>query len=160
MHTLVADTNIVFSAIIKPGKIRELLFDDKLKLYGPEELSLELEELQEKIQKYTNLTPEEIEYIKRIILTRIITVIPRKKYAKNVQRALKILSDTDPSDAPFIALAMHLNAPLWTGDKEVVRLAVRKKFKEFKAIDTYGVEMLLEGKPWREIEEYLKKKYS
>ena len=159
MPTLAVDTNIVFSAIIKPGKVRELLFDERLKLYGPEELTLEIEELQEKMREHTNLTPTEIEYIKKVILTRIVTIVPRKEYMSDAKRALEILAETDPSDTPFIALAMYLDVPLWTGDKRLIRLAVRTGFEHYKAVDTRGVEMLLEGKEWDKIEEYLRRKY-
>lgn len=38
MHTLVVDTNIIFSAVVRPGRIRETLFRAPLKLYAPQEL--------------------------------------------------------------------------------------------------------------------------
>ena len=66
MHTLVIDTNIAFSAIIKPGKIREILFRAPLKLYAPQELQEELKELKPKMLKHTKLTIDEVNLIEKI----------------------------------------------------------------------------------------------
>jgi len=65
----------------------------------------------------------------------------------------------DPDDWPFIALAMYLKVPLWTGDKSVLTFSVRTKFKHYMALDTRAVEILLEGKSWDKIKKYLKEKY-
>jgi len=54
---------------------------------------------------------------------------------------------------------MHLHVLLWTGDRRLLELAVITKFKHYKAVDTRGVEMLLEGRSWREVEEYLRERY-
>ena len=157
MLTLVADTNIVFSAIIKPGRIRELVLDERIALYAPEELLLELNELKTKILKHTRLTEEELTYIIQVLANNIITIVPRETYKKPAQKALTILAETDPSDTPFVALTIYLGAPLWTGDKRLIRLAL--KTGEFRAVDTRGVEMLLQDKPWSEVEEEMRKRY-
>jgi len=69
------------------------------------------------------------------------------------------MAEVDPKDTPFVALAMHLGMPLWTGDRVLIRLAVETGFRYYKAVDTRGVEMLLEGKTWEEVEEYLGREY-
>ena len=158
MLTLVADTNVVFPAIIRPGRMRKLLFDERLQLYAPEELVEELETLQDKILKFTNLSPEEISFIKRVITTQIIRIVPRKTYLQTARNIYPLVATVDPKDTPFVALSIYLDALLWTGDKGLLKLSLETK--KFRAIDTRGVEMLLEGKPWREVEEYLAKRYS
>jgi len=60
------------------------------------------------------------------------------------------VEDLDPDDWPFVALAMYLDMPLWTGDKGLIRLAVVAGFRYFRGVIARGVEMLLEGKTWRE----------
>ncbi len=156
---LVVDTNIVFSAVIKPSKIRDLLFTAQLSLYAPEELVGELEELQARILQHTRLTPAEVILVKNTILERIITIVPRSVYREKTRRIYPLLERTDPEDTPFIALAMHLGVPLWTGDRGLIRLAVETGFRYFTAIDTEGVEILLEGAPLEEARERMKRKY-
>ena len=158
---LTVDTNIIFSAIIKPGKIRDLILQhQELELYAPEELAMELEELKPKIPKYTRLTREEANLITNTILNKILKIIPRQAYLQEASQALKLLEKTDPKDTPFVALAMHLKTPLWTGDKGILELAAKTEYKYFVAIDTQGVELLLlEGTPLEKVKERMKQKY-
>ena len=157
---LTIDTNIIFSAIIKPGKIRDLILQhQELELYAPEELAMELEELKPKILKYTRLTREEVNLVTNTILNKILKIIPRQAYLQEASQALKLLENTDPKDTPFVALAMHLNAPLWTGDKKILELSVKTGYKHYTAIDTEGVEMLLEGEPLERVRKRMKEKY-
>ena len=54
---------------------------------------------------------------------------------------------------------MHLKIPLWTGDKGILEQAAKTKYKYYTAIDTEGVELLLEGTPIEKIKERMKEKY-
>lgn len=36
-----------------------------------------------------------------------------------IQEALKLTSDIDSDDTLFVALASHINAMLWTGDRQL-----------------------------------------
>ncbi len=159
MLTLVVDTNIVFSAIIKPGRIREILFRSSLDLYAPEELALELEILEPKILRYTKLSPAEVRMVRETILSHIVNTVSRKDYVESAKKAYTLLKDVDPKDTPFVALAMRLGVPLWTGDKRIIELSVRTGFEYFVAVDTEGVEMLLERKNLGEVEERMRVKY-
>ena len=159
MHTLVVDTNIVFSAIIKPGRIREILFRSSLDLYAPEELVEELEILEPKILRYTKLSPAEVRMVKETLLSHIITIVSRKDYVEPAKKAYTLLKDVDPKDTPFVGLAMYLGVPLWTGDKDLLALSVRTGFEHFVAVDTEGVEMLLEGRSLGEVKGMMREKY-
>ena len=83
-----------------------------------------------------------------------------KEIPENIrEKAKELVREADPDDWPFVALAMHLNVPLWTGDKELLKLAVGTGFEYFAAIDTEGVEMLLEGKSLEGVKERMREKY-
>ena len=155
MLTLVVDTNIVFSAILKPGKLRSLLFNVSLKLYAPTELAEELDYLKPRIEMYTELSGREVNLIVGTILKDVISIVPRNEYLPIARKIYPIVSRVDPKDTPFVALASYLGVPLWTGDKGILGLAVDTGFKHFKAIDTRGVEMLLEDREWGEVMNYL-----
>ena len=159
MHTLVIDTNIVFSAIIKPGRIREILFRSYLDIYAPEELVMELEILEPKILRHTKLSPAEIKIVKETLFSHIVTIVSRKVYLESAKKAYRLLENVDPKDTPFVALAMHLNVPLWTGDKDLLKLAVETRFEYFVAVDTEGVEMLLAGRSLEDVKKRVRRKY-
>jgi len=55
---------------------------------------------------------------------------------KYIQMAKKIANEFDLDDFPFIALALKLNAPIWTNDKIIHGL----KSEEYLAVDTKAVE--------------------
>ena len=58
---IVADTNIVFSALIKSGKVRRLIpTRGNPKLHIPEELAQELHNHEEKLRKYLDLETTKI----------------------------------------------------------------------------------------------------
>ncbi len=160
MIELVADTNITFSALLKRGRIREIiLLRGNLKLHAPAELREELYRHTSKLQRYLDLTREEIREMIDRFLEETTTLHRKEEYEGHLPRALEIVRDVDPADAPFVALAMHLGVPLWTGDRGLLRLAVETGFRHFTAIDTEGVELLLEGAPLEEVKERMKRKY-
>ena len=151
---LVVDTNIVFSALIVPGRVRTVFYNPLLGLYAPDVLLDELWRHREKMEKY----------IEGWALKEILSSLPRRIKFRRVPRntlakAVGIVSSIDLADAPFIALAMHLGVPLWTGDKGILSLAVESGFRDFRAVDTRGVEMLLEGRGWAEVRGYLDGRY-
>ncbi|MCK9452072.1 MAG: PIN domain-containing protein [Bacteroidales bacterium] len=37
------------------------------------------------------------------------------------EKAMELTKDVDEFDAPFIALALEMESPLWTGDKKLVK---------------------------------------
>ena len=160
---IIIDTNIIFSTLTYSRKTQHILiklYRGGYNLHAPKELIAELEKHVDKIEKYSPLPRDLLREIITRVLPHILNLHNIDDIPDEIKRkAKKLAEDADPTDWPFIALAMHLNAPLWTGDKKLVRLAVRAGFKHYKAVDTRGVEMLLEGKQWKEIEEHLKKEY-
>ena len=65
-------------------------------------------------------------------------------------------SKFDVDDAPFIALAMQLNVPIWSNDKKLITHGL--KTREYVALDTKAVEELLLGKPLEEVLKNLKRR--
>lgn len=73
-----------------------------------------------------------------------------------IDEAKRIASSFDPDDYPFIALALELNAIIWTNDKALISCSL--KTNRFLAIDTQSLENLLKGKSIDYIKNELKKK--
>ena len=74
-----------------------------------------------------------------------------------IQVVKKVADDFDPDDFPFIALALKLNAPIWTNDKKLIVHGL--KSGAYLAMDTHAVEKLIQGKSLEEIRQELNERY-
>ncbi|ADC66525.1 Nucleotide-binding protein, PIN domain protein [Ferroglobus placidus DSM 10642] len=154
MIKLVVNSNIVFSSLIKGKKSRILrkiiFFSSIIELIAPEELLIEI---QKHFEKFNS---EELEECFHILFTRI-GIVPREYYRDKISEAYDIARQFDESDTPFIALSLKLNAPIWTGDKEMIKYGL--KSDKYLALDTQAVEELTKGRKLEEVLEDLKKRY-
>lgn len=126
---IVLDTNIVFSSILSPnGTINELLFNssDKIQFYSPESLIEELDDHHQKLINISKYSEKEISFLKRNILNKISII--NLDYIKSIswEQAYNLAHDIDEFDTPFVALAIELQSPLWTGDKKLIK-GLKKK---------------------------------
>jgi len=51
-------------------------------------------------------------------------IIPLEIYYDSLQEALDIAKHFDEKDAPFIALALKLNLPIWTEDRKNIKFFI------------------------------------
>ena len=152
---IVVDTNKILAAAIKPGRVRTLLYQAPITPITPAQLLEEVEEHAEEIARRIGMSREEfLTLFEKLIEDTATLTTPTKPY---IERAKRIATMFDPDDWPFIALALQYNAPVWTNDREMIRHSLETG--RYKAVDTRALEMLLEEKSWRKIEEYLKTKY-
>ncbi len=129
---LVVDTNIVISGMITAnGVVGELLLRTypPLDLFGPERLRIEISKHREKIAKVSRLSIDEVAFLEERVLTPIRIVPSTLVMPSKWERAYDLVKDIDEDDDQFVALALHLNCPLWTGDKKLVNGLRRKNFK-------------------------------
>lgn len=73
-----------------------------------------------KILKLSGLSDKEFELLLRTVLKKIELINPESLPAESWAKAAKLTSEVDEFDIPFVALAIALNAPLWTGDKKLI----------------------------------------
>ncbi|MFN2267748.1 MAG: PIN domain-containing protein, partial [Desulfonatronovibrio sp.] len=50
---------------------------------------------------------------------------------KTRQQAYSLCKDIDPADAPHVALTIHLDGLLWTGDKKLINHLSKNNFFRF-----------------------------
>ena len=159
MIRLVVDTNIILSALIKSRKIKNIILkkDNIVKLYTPAYAYFEILSHYNKILKHTTLSENDIWFILTEILPRHIRVCGEYLYYNKLKEAFQIAKQFDEKDTPFIALSLKLDAPIWTGDKNMIIHSLRTG--KYIALGTQAVEDLLKGKSIEEIKEDLKKRY-
>lgn len=114
---LVCDTNVVFSALIAGGKTRELILSDQTDLYAPEFFFTELDNHRQEIEEKSQLSEEELRLL-RSVLFKDTEVVPREEFEHKIGQANELIGDTDPDDIPFVALALHHDADIWTDDTD------------------------------------------
>lgn len=115
---LVVDANVIFSALLKDGKTRELLLDDRLEIFAPLFIKEEILKYKSYLSKKSGHNQEElILLINRLIsLANIKFIDPfaREEYI-NVARRIS----PDPKDVPYIATALFQACPLWSNDRKL-----------------------------------------
>ncbi len=126
---IVIDTNIFIAAIIKPSTVRRLLIESPIQLLFPEAILDEIDKHKDEILKKSGLSPEDYETVKSTLL-RYVEIISTNEIKPFSKRALKIISEIDKDDAPFIATCLGYDAILWSDDKAL------KKQKEIKVLNS------------------------
>lgn len=113
---LVVDTNIIFSALIAGGKTRDLIITEPVELTVPEYFSTELNNHRDAIQEKTGLSHQDLTTLINLLFDKI-QVIPRDKFQDHLPEARAQIGEVDPDDIPFLALAIHLEAGIWSDDE-------------------------------------------
>ncbi|NVM31437.1 MAG: PIN domain-containing protein [Candidatus Helarchaeota archaeon] len=116
MIKLVIDANILFAALIKKSTTADLLITGDFKLYAPEFLLIEFQKYEALILKKTHRSQKEFNQF-LTLLKRKIKIIPRKKITPFLEKAKKI--SPDPKDIVYLALALAIDAKIWSNDKRL-----------------------------------------
>lgn len=113
----VVDTNIIISALVRDSVTRRILTETNLNFYYPDCSLSEITKHKETIIKKAGIDNATFEIIIGLLFNKII-IIKSFEYYAYIKEAEKILEDRDITDAPFLALAMSKNIPIWSGDKD------------------------------------------
>lgn len=131
-NSVVIDTNLVFSSLIpKASKIRDILFESNITFYSPNILIVEIFKHKIKLLKCSKLTESEFDIYFNGIIERINFIPTDFIGTASRQKAYDLCIDVDIKDTPFVALAIELSIPLWTGDKKLKDGLKRKGFDNF-----------------------------
>lgn len=129
---IVVDTNIVFSGILNStSRIGRLLLTSKrhFQFYSCEFLRYELLKHRKRLLKLTKLSEPELVELESLVMQNIAFINEALIPEVVLMAAEQLVSDIDPDDTLFVALANHLKAKLWTGDKELIEGLRTKGYK-------------------------------
>ena len=142
---IIVDTNIVFSAILNSSnRIGKILLNSKkhFQFYTCNYLQTEIQRHRNRLLKLTKLTDTELTELEGLVTSNI-TFIDERLLPQELLLSTEIfLKSIDPNDTPFIALTIHLEGKLWTGDMQLYRGLKLKRFKDI--ILTADLSLLLD----------------
>lgn len=113
---LVVDANILLAGFMKAAVTRELLLDSRLRLHAPEHLIYETRKHlldHSGLRRRIGLSPKQLDEV-WFLLTQNIESHAQEDYKSCYPKALEIAPH--PEDAPYLALALKLEIPLWSND--------------------------------------------
>ena len=157
---LIVDSNILFSYFLLSDRVRRLINSKNVVIYSPDwalnEINMYFNDVIVKKAERKGVSKEELEMLILEVMERIV-VVPKAVYMEKFETAYEIARNFDVKDSPFVALALKLNIPIWTNDKDFIIYGL--KSGKFLAMDTEAVEELLKGKSLDEIKKDLRKRY-
>lgn len=131
---LVVDTNVVFSALIAGGVTREILLTGEHGFFAPEHFFAEFRGNQAAVRSKTGLSESELDLLLHLLFERI-RIVPRIEFEDNVTEAEDAIGAADPDDVPFLALAMHVNAEVWSDDEHFQQQDAVRVWRTHELVD-------------------------
>ena len=111
----VIDANIILSGLISDSMTRRLLVELEDSFLTPAYVHDEIGTYTGMVSEKSGLSSAEVEELIEILFKRI-DVVPRPVVLKSLQEAARIMRDTDPDDAVYLAAALERDAHLWSDD--------------------------------------------
>jgi predicted nucleic acid-binding protein len=121
---LVVDANILYSVILNTnGAFADVFFNTRppLELFAPQLLRKELDRHRPRIAKYTGTSVANVTDVIGLIIRRVTLIDPALIADNTWAKAKELTGSVDPDDEDYVALALYLGCPLWTGDKKLTR---------------------------------------
>jgi predicted nucleic acid-binding protein len=119
---LVVDANIVFSSLLRSdGAVGDIFFNSRppLILFAPETLREEIAEHRDKLLKLSKQSRAVMDALERLTLARITFLNEALISTVSWAKARELMVGLDDDDTVYLALAIQLKSPLWTGDKRL-----------------------------------------
>lgn len=143
---IVVDTNIVFSALLNTNSRIAQIFiynSPQFQFYSCAYLQTEIYKHRDKLLKITGLSESELLELENFITHNITFINEHLLPPQLVSETKTQLQNIDLFDVPFVALAKHLNAPLWTGDKKLYNPLKAQNFQNI--ISTLEMGILIDS---------------
>lgn len=129
---IVVDTNIVFSALLRADTlIARIILRTNRTFFICESVLVELYRHKERILRFSQLSDDEIIIQLHQLLRRMQVYKEDSFPLHHVDAAADLCRNVDPADAPMVALALTLDAWLWTGDRKLRSALEPRGFTSF-----------------------------
>lgn len=130
---IVVDTNILFSLLLRGETAlrRRFLTEGAITFHCPRFVFVELFQHKERIAHATELSEDGLLECLYELLARVHFVEEGGIPIGTWMEARHLCRDVDLKDAPFVALTLHLDGRLWTGDDKLKAGLRAKGFDRF-----------------------------
>lgn len=135
--TLVVDTNVILSALIKDSETRRIIVTIDQDLFAPESILKEVRGHSDLIQEKSGLDEEEVSTLLRKLF-EYIHLIPDEQLEPNLPKARKELEDIDPDDIVFLSAALTVDGSIWSDDSDLRRQNLVPVFTTSEIIREFG----------------------
>jgi predicted nucleic acid-binding protein len=129
---LVADANVLLSAVIGGRGARLILENPAVEALTPQVTFAEVQEYALILAQERRLSPDTVLLA---VAALPVTIVETRIYEPFVAEARRLILARDPEDVDVLALALYLNVPLWSNDND---------FEE-TGIEWYTTAELLKG---------------
>ena len=116
---IIVDVNVVVSTLLNKGIPFNVFFlnsiVNKFEFFAPEFLLAEFEKHEQELIEETKFSKKEFGIIKDFLFKEI-NFVSKPEFSEFLSKANELLK-THVKDIPYVALALKLNAPIFSGDK-------------------------------------------
>ncbi len=112
---LVADANVLLSAVLGGNALRVLRHPRVDQVLSAASV---LEEVHEYAATLARKKRLQMDVVLTAVVTLPVVVVDRAVYAASVREAEKRIGGRDPDDVETLALALHLDVPIWSNDND------------------------------------------
>jgi predicted nucleic acid-binding protein len=112
---IAADANVLLSAVLGGRANLIVQHPEVEEIFTAEETLDEVQEYAPALARKKRLHED---LVLLALATLPVTVMERKIYAPGIAEASRRIGQRDPDDIPILALALTLNVPLWSNDKD------------------------------------------
>ncbi len=143
---VVVDANVLISAALTPeGHIADIVFSNsaKAQFIAPAFILVETIAQEARICGKNKINLSEFKQNLQYLLSQIILIEDDEISDEIFIKAFELTKSVDTKDAIYIALAISMDALLWTGDLKLLRALKRKGYNQI--ITTADFELILKG---------------
>jgi len=134
---VVVDSNILFSALIRDSKTREILLESDNEFFFPSYVFYETEKHKKELLAKSCMDEKEFLKLFEIILSKI-SIINEKELQKHKNESIILTKNIDVNDSLFVASCLAISKSiLWSDDKKL------KNVKKIKVLNTSEIVRLL-----------------
>lgn len=129
---VVVDTNILFSALLRQeSRFAAILLRVEYQFFVGESVLVELFKHKEKVLKASRLVDDDLVRLYHVLLRRLTLFKEDLISPEHWRAAYELCRGVDEADTPHVALALELDAPLWTGDAKLRNGLLSRGFDRF-----------------------------
>lgn len=136
MTSVVVDASVIVACLVSDGKARRtLLTATEVEFYAPAFVREEVRRRSPKIIALSGVGPIVISTLLDDLLAKI-AIVPREGFEHRLQEATRLVTRVGArGDGDYVALALVLDAPVWTYDKDFHRV------KEIRVVSREQVQL-------------------